>query len=487
MSDESIKLPEGWEWAVTGDICEGIVPGRTKPKAFNGTIPWITLPDIDGLYISKSKVDLAVSKSDAEEVGMKIMPQGTILMSCVGQVGIVCITKNEVVPNQQLHGFICLDQTLPEYVAYALMTQSEHITRLASATTIAYINKDKCNGIEIPLAPIAEQKRIVAKIEELRSKTQKAREALEAIPEMCDRFRQSVLAAAFRGDLTADWREENSEAEAALALLKELVQAHEREGGHKKGNAAPPTDGVHTLTKEDFPETWEIIELRDLCKPNRPITYGILKPGPELEQGVPYIRVADFPNDQLNLTTIRKTSYKIDQQFSRSRLEEGDLLLSIRGTVGRTCIIPEVLTGANITQDSARLSIQEGVSTIFVRWMLKSKSTQQRMQKAVKGVAVRGINIGDVRAVQIPLPPVVEQKEIIFRIQELFKAIDLIQQQYEDAKARLEKLDRAILAKAFRGELVPQDPDDEPASVLLDRIRQERAKVSDRKSTKRKR
>ena len=82
------------------------------------------------------------------------------------------------------------------------------------------------------------------------------------------------------------------------------------------------------------------LTLRDLVQPDRPITYGILKPGPEVDEGVPYVRVADFPNDMLNLAAIRKTSSAIDQQFKRSRLNEGDILLSIRGTVGRLVVVP---------------------------------------------------------------------------------------------------------------------------------------------------
>ncbi|MDZ8235605.1 MAG: restriction endonuclease subunit S [Nostoc sp. ChiQUE01a] len=96
MSDELIELPESWKWVKTGDICEGIVPGRTKPKSFNGTIPWITLPDITSLYISQSNNNLAVTREDAEKVGMKIMPKGTVLMSCVGQFGVICIAENDI-------------------------------------------------------------------------------------------------------------------------------------------------------------------------------------------------------------------------------------------------------------------------------------------------------------------------------------------------------------------------------------------------------
>src|SRR6185369_2048318 len=162
-------------------------------------------------------------------------------------------------------------------------------------------------------------------------------------------------AAATSGRLTEDWRVNNLILADARTLAADVHSAHKEAGGHKAGNAAAATEDVHNLSKEMFPESWELLTLRDVVEPGRPITYGILKPGPELKTGVSYIRVADFPGDQLNLASIRKTSPQMDETFKRSRLRPGDLLLSIRGTVGRIVIIPEELDGANITQDSARL------------------------------------------------------------------------------------------------------------------------------------
>jgi type I restriction enzyme, S subunit len=174
----------------------------------------------------------------------------------------------------------------------------------------------------------------------------------------------------------------------------------------------------------------------------------------------------------LNLSTIRKTSPKMDGEFRRSRLRPGDVLLSIRGTVGRLIVIPKALDGANITQDSARLSIQPAANRDYVLWYLRSEVAQSRMKRATKGVAVRGINIGDVRALQVPLPPRDEQDEIVWRIASLFAWADRLEARHAAARAHVERLTPALLAKAFRGELVPQDPADEPASELLKRLGQ---------------
>ena len=339
----------------------------------------------------------------------------------------------------------------------------------------------------VPIAPFNEQKRIADKLDTLLARVDACRERLDRMPLLLKSFRQAVLAAATSGQLTEEWRMINPGLIETRAIADKLQSAHEAAGGHRRGNAAPPTEGVHDLTTDRFPAGWQLLELRELVQPDRPITYGILKPGPELEIGVPYIRVADFPNDKLSLGTIRKTSSKIDEEFSRSRLKAGDILLSIRGTVGRLIVIPLELEGANITQDSARLSIQPHVSRDYVLLYLRSDLAQKRMKRAEKGVAVRGINIGDVRALQIAIPSLEEQKEIVRRVGILFAFADRLEARYNAVHSQVEDLTSALLAKAFRGELIPQDPNDEPASALLERIRTAQALAEEIGAKRRKR
>ncbi len=320
--------------------------------------------------------------------------------------------------------------------------------------------------IEIALPPLPEQRRIVARLEALEARSRRAREKLAAVPAQLAQARQSLLAAAFRGDLTADWRSKARVAQSGCDLLSELNRLHEASPA-KKGNAAQATEGVHELDSKSLPSTWAVAELRTLCHPDRPICYGILMPGPELKEGVPYVRVADFPKDRIRLETVRNTSPEIDAKFARSRLSTGDILLSIRGTVGRLAVVPPELEGANITQDTARLSIHPSVSSEFVLFMLRSPDTLLRMQSAVKGVAVRGINIGDVRPLQIPLPPLPEQHEIVRRLSAAFARLDAAAAAHAATVAELDRLDQSLLARAFSGEMVTQSLDDEPACVTL--------------------
>jgi type I restriction enzyme, S subunit len=344
-----------------------------------------------------------------------------------------------------------------EFLYYAARHAIEELYSKAHGSGMVHVTKPVFESHEVPVPPLDEQRRIVSKLVEVFAKVESCRRRLAKFPVLLKRFRQSVLAAACSGRLTADWREENPESGITLGILSKLTNAHASAGGHKRGNAAAPTDDVHDLETTDFPVDWELTELRNLCEPGRPITYGILKPGPDTPGGVLYVRVADFPNDQLELSRIRRTTKEIDTAYARARLREGDILLSIRGTVGRVCIVPTELKGANITQDSARLTIQDSMEPLFVAWFLRAMPTQRRMQKAIKGVAIRGINIGDVRALQVPIPPRDEQREIVRRVEALFELANQIEARYRKAQTQVDKLTQSILAKAFRGELVPTE------------------------------
>ncbi|WP_148882022.1 restriction endonuclease subunit S [Thermococcus aciditolerans] len=178
------EIPEEWRVVRVGEICQSIVPGRNKPKKFDGDIPWITLADIDGMYIGASKSGLNVSKEEIKRCGNKIIPPNSVIMSCVGKFGIVAITTREVVLNQQLHAFVCPKTLDPYFLAVALMSQARYMESIATKTTVPYLNKDKINSIPIPIPPLEEQKRIAEilmtvdrKLELLR----KRREKLEKV------------------------------------------------------------------------------------------------------------------------------------------------------------------------------------------------------------------------------------------------------------------------------------------------------------------
>lgn len=456
------QLPHQWKNIRLAEVCEVNPrdPGPTPPSTPVSFIPMPAVSDIEGVIMRhETKPFTAVAKGytrfrEQDVIFAKITPcmeNGKIAVAAGLHGGFAC-------GSTEFHVLRSSKAILPSYLWRFLRQDSfrqdaeRHMTGAVGQRRVpAQYIKDAL----IPLPPVPEQRRIIAKLDNLFRHSKSAREELARIPRLVERYKQAILAAAFRGDLTAKWREAELHGSTGASLQRQLCEAHTQNGGHKRGNAAPPTEGAHTLTRQDFPDTWGLAELRDLVDPLAPITYGILKPGPDCDGGVPYVRVADFPNDTLNVNRLRRTSKKIDEDFKRSRLKAGDILLSIRGTVGRVCSIPQALSGANITQDSARVRVQEGLRPAYIEWMLRSPAVQRAMQVSVKGVAVRGINIGDVRALQIPIPSSEEQLEIVHRIETAFDRINKLSKA-ETARAAtlLDRLEEATLAKAFRGELI---------------------------------
>lgn len=475
-------LPEGWAQTEIGQLMR-VVSGGTPPSkdetnfSTDGGIPWLTPADLSGYrdkYIARGARNL--SEKGYAACSATMMPAGSVLFSSRAPVGYVAIASKEISTNQGFKSFILPQGFSSSFLYYYLKHIKPLAEQMATGTTFKELSGSAAAKLPLLVAPLPEQKRIAEKLDSVLARVDACRDRLDRIPALLKRFRQSVLAAAMSGRLTADLRARNSEG-AARKLADRVRAAHDAAGGHKAGNAAAPSEDVHDLKPSMFPADWQLLTLREVVEPGRPITYGILKPGPELETGVPYVRVADFPGDKLNLTTVRKTSPAMDEAFKRSRLKPGDLLLSIRGTVGRIVVIPEELDGANITQDSARLSIQAAVNRDYILWYLRSPLAQDRMRGATKGVAVRGINIGDVRALQIPLPSLAEQHEIVRRVETLFAFADRLEARCAAARKQAGQLTPALLAKAFRGELVPQDPADEPAAELLKRLAARRAEA----------
>lgn len=149
----------------------------------------------------------------------------------------------------------------------------------------------------------------------------------------------------------------------------------------------------------------DTILLNDCISSDAPICYGILKPGPEVSGGVPVVKVKNFSNGSIDASAVIHTSNEIDEQYKRSRLRAGDIILGIRGSTGNVAIVPPELEGANITQDSARIRIAGEEDRDYIYYVLKSPSSQKYIRYHTIGQAVKGINIADVRKLPVYWPP----------------------------------------------------------------------------------
>ena len=178
----------------------------------------------------------------------------------------------------------------------------------------------------------------------------------------------------------------------------------------------------------------DLTTVADLVEEDRPVTYGILKPGVGFPGGVPVIKVKDYPSGYIQTEDLLLTSPEIDSDYKRSRLRKGDLLISIRGTIGRTAEVPLELAGANITQDTARLTIRRDHDRRYIRHMLDSRFVQEQIEQRISGLAVKGINIGALRQVLVPTPPRTVQRELAERFELIETVLNIEREHMENTR-----------------------------------------------------
>ncbi|QTF93449.1 restriction endonuclease subunit S [Halomonas sp. BM-2019] len=218
--------------------------------------------------------------------------------------------------------------------------------------------------------------------------------------------------------------------EALIAKLEKVKEGllHDllTRGIDENGQLRPSPEQAPELYKESplglIPREWSPNQLGNLVNKERPIVYGILMPGYGWPDGIPVVKVKDIKHGEIDEANLLLTSPAIDRQYARSRLEEGDLLFTIRGTVGRTAIVPFNLEYANITQDTARISLKED-SAEFIRHYLGMPTPKIFIDSHTIGVAVKGINLGEVRRIPVPEVPEPEMAAITSRINSFLKRL----------------------------------------------------------------
>ena len=456
------ELPKGWTEVTIKEISFDLFAGGDVPKTnfSKDKTAQYQIP----IYGNGIKDDGLFGYTNIKKVSypcITISARGTIGYPVLRNVNFYPIVRLIV-----LHPFNLVELAYIKYVLTSIDFKN-------SGTSIPQLTVPMVEKITIPLPPRPAQQRIVAKLDTLFGHLDALKTRLDRIPQLLKDFRQKVLTQAVTGKLTEEWRE--GKEYNANTLVDKIRESHFLAGGHKRGNAANHDIEKHSNSFEEIPKSWCKAELREICHPEKPVTYGILMPGKEIKNGRPFLKVMAYPDDKIDFEKVCHTSIEIEENFKRARLATGDIVLSIRGTVGRVIIIPSSLNGANITQDSARISLQDGISNIYVASVLRSQIIQEIMASVTKGVAIRGINIGDVRFLIIPIPPIEEQHEIVRRVGTLFAKADQIEASYQQLKVKLEQLPQALLAKAFRGELVEQLPTDGDARELLEEIRKAKA------------
>jgi type I restriction enzyme S subunit len=382
------------------EVCEivsGATPSTGEKSFWNGGIFWTTpkdLGDLETPYLEQTS--RTITEEGLKSCAASILPPNSVLLSSRAPIGLVAINAVPMATNQGFKSLVPDARKVDsKFLFHWLRSKTAYLQSLGNGATFKEISKAVVERIEIPVPPLNEQKRIAAILDKADSLRRKRRRALELL----DGLVQSIFLEMF-GD---------------------------------------PIENTKRLP---------IVNLENVVSPSRKITYGILKPGPDYAGGIPYVRVIDIQNSLIDFAGLKRTTPAIASEYKRSTILAGDLLISIRGHVGRMAIVPPECNGANITQDTARLAIT-AANTEFVKAQLETDPAKHWMARRTKGAAVKGINLGDLRQFPLIAPPSQLQDEFAEKVRTVRSVLEKGSRQNDSLDAFFSSLQH----RAFSGQL----------------------------------
>ena len=488
--DADFEVPPNWVWTRLGIITSYIQRGKSpKYAASDGSLV------VSQKCVQWSGLDLSVAKqitleSLAQYEDIRFLRDGDLLWNSTGTGTIGRIIRIDQVPEKLVcDSHVTVVRSLlvdPEYIR--LWVQSDHVYaliegRAAGSTNQVELTAKMAINQVIPLPPLAEQRRIVAKVDELMAlcdQLEQARAGREAVrdrlttaslarltapetggeafqtrasfalqslptlttrPDQIKPLRQTILNLAVRGKLVAQDPADGTGRE----LLKQVLAVP----WTKKRKAIDLEPDEAAMASAFLPPAnWTWATVQALTRTDQTVTYGILKPE-WVDEGVPTVRVTEMKTGEIDVAVLPKCRPERAAKFAKTALEPGDLLVSKDGTIGKTAFVPPELAGGNITQHVLRFPICEQVDRRFVRLAIDAPFCQLWMVGETKGVALQGVNVGDFRRMPIPLPPLAEQHRIVAKVDALMALCDQLEASLTTTATTRSKLLNALLHEAL--------------------------------------
>ena len=480
MIIEPHKIPESWAFKKMSEISTVIGGGTPKTKEPDnyegGDISWLTPADLSGY--TKKKIghgNRFITEKGLSTSSARMMPAGTVLYTSRAPIGYVAIASNPICTNQGFKSFVLNDGILPDYVYWYLKGTKNLAESLASGTTFLELSGARAKQIPIPIAPLDEQKRIVAEIEKQFSRLDEAVESLKRVKANLRRYKASALKAAVEGKLTEEWRKKHPAVEPADKLLERILAERrkkweEAELVKMKAKGKKLTDDKW---KKKYKEPPQVDETLLPALPNGWAWANFER----LAEDIPHALKAGPFGSSLKKSFYVPHGYKIygqeqvlrndptygdyyidDDRYENLRscaVKPGDILISLVGTIGKVLILPENIEPGIINPRLVKFSLdRQLVDANYIKMYLQSPYVKYLFSIASHGGTMDILNLTILKEIPIPIPPLEEQNKIT----EEFERISSIENDFISAieinEKRSVRLRQSILKKAFSGKLI---------------------------------
>lgn len=513
------SLRRGWvitQLGALGHWTSGGTPSRSNSSFYGGSIPWVKTGELRDCHITAT--DESITHEALANSSAKLFPPGTLLVAMygatIGQLGILDIAA---ATNQACAALVSSGSTaeLIPYLFYYLRGQREALKAAGQGGAQPNISQGLLIAYDAPIAPLAEQRRIVDALDSYLSRLDAAVATLEAAQGKLKAYRASVLKAAVEGRLVpteaALARAEKRDYEPASVLLKRILAERRRRWEEaelaklKAAGKSPkddkwkakyedpkPPDTKGLLDLPDLPEGWCWASVEQLASDEaRSIQSGPFGSNllhSEFQRlGKLVVGIDNVQDGYFSPGSQHRISESKFAQLEHYRARGGDVLVTVMATVGRTCVLPDDIEPAIITKHVYRITpARDVVTPKYLHLTLwGAPAVRSQMFGQVIGQTRPGLNGGIIRLLAIPLPPLAEQARIVEAVDQLVSFRDQMGAELTRAHRRISRLRQSVLKWAFEGKLVDQDPNDEPAEKLLARIRAERANTPAPKKARR--
>lgn len=380
---------------------------------------------------------------------------------------------------------------LKKFLAYGIGGYLEKINENTSSTTVKHLSSKSIGQIPFPLPPLQEQKRIVAKLDTLLASLENTKARLEKIPILIKNFKQAILTQAVTGKLTEQWRE-GKELEDMNQFVKDLSiqRKYKYEEAvlyaKKTKSKKPKKDFDFEFKNHPDKKDWCVAKLENLIYMSARIGWKGLKADEYTSEGPLFLSVHGLNyGENVNFDVAYHITEERYTESPEIMLEENDILLCKDGAgIGKLGVVKGLKEKATVNSSLLVIRGREALNYKFLYYFFAGPALQNIVKERITGTAIPHLFQKDIKEFYVEIPPLKEQTEIVRRVESLFAKADAIEAQYTKLKQKIDTLPQAILAKAFRGELVEQDPLDEPASILLEKIQSLRQAQCSAKSKK---